>query len=163
VLSSSVADTVLVEEERRTDGGRRLGSGTAATAGADTGTGGTYGAFHDIPSRSANSVFTLANERRRRAHCAGVVISAARSSWCSAASFARRRAARARARGVVKSCWTGSNLRVGGIDAPRLAVDPEPEARTGGLGVASIEADFDSKVDIVNAAEGAKVISGDIS
>jgi hypothetical protein len=99
----------------------------------------------------------------KRTRLTGVVISAARSSWCSAASFARRRAARARARGVVKSCWTGSNLRVGGNDVPRLAVDPEPEARTGGLGVASIEADFDSKVNIVNAVDGVKFISGDIS
>lgn len=40
------------------------------------------------------------------------MISAAKSSRCSAASFARRRAARARARGVVKSCWTGSDLHV---------------------------------------------------
>jgi hypothetical protein len=100
--------------------------------------------------------------RHKRTRLTGVVISAARSSRCSAASLARRRAARARARGVVRSCWTGSNLRVGGID-------PEPEARMGGpggLGVASIEPDADIKVDIVNAAEctkGAKVISGDVS
>ena len=95
-----------------------------------------------------------------------MVISAARSSWSSAASFARRRAARARARGVVRSCWTGSNLRVGGNDAPHLAVDPEPEARMGGLGVASIDADADIRVDIVYAAEGtkgAKVMSGGMS
>jgi hypothetical protein len=45
-------------------------------------------------------------------------------------------------------------------------VDPEPEARMGGLGVASIEADAEIRVDIANAAEGtkgAKVMSGGIS
>jgi len=111
--------------------------------------------FHDIPSRSANSVFTLANERRSNAHCAGVVISAAKSSRRSAASFARRRAARARARGVVMSCWMGSDLHVGvgiGIDAePVIGLE---DARTG-FGVASIDVDADIKLDIESAAEGA--------
>ena len=88
-----------------------------------------------------------------------MVISAAKSSRRSAASFARRRAARARARGVVRSCWTGNSPRVGGVtvDAPQLIVD-DPEARTVGLGVTGTDADdADIKVDIVNAAaEGTK-------
>ena len=67
MLSSGGADTgALVEYERRTVG-RRAGPTATATVGGDTGPG---AAFHDIPSRSANSVFTLANERRSRAHCA---------------------------------------------------------------------------------------------
>ena len=94
-------------------------------------------------------------------------MSAAKSSCRSAASYARRRAARARARGVVRSCWTGNNRRVGGTDPPHLVVDPEARmVGLGPLGVARIEADADIKVDIVNAAEGAKganVMSDDIS
>ena len=75
--------------------------------------------------------------------------SAAKSSRRSAASFARRRAARARARGVVKSCWTGNGRRVGGVDAPPLVVDPE--TRTVNLGVARADGDNN-----VNSAEGTK-------
>ena len=72
VLSSGGADTgALVEDERRTVGRRpgpsRAGPTATASVGGDARTG---AAFHDIPSRSANSVFTPANERRRRAHCA---------------------------------------------------------------------------------------------
>lgn len=81
----------------------------------------------------------------------GVVTSAAKSSRRSAASFARRRAARARARGVVRSCWTGNSLRVWGVDAPHLVAD--------GSGVASADADADASVtseDIVYSAEGSK-------
>lgn len=87
-----------------------------------------------------------------------MVTSAAKSSRRSAASFARRRAARARARGVVMSCWTGNGLRVGGVDAPHLVVDPE--ARTVGFAVARADAETE---DMVNSAEGdkdAKDISG---
>ena len=89
----------------------------------------------------------------------GVVTSAARSSRRSAASFARRRAARARARGVVRSCWTGSSLRVCGIDALHLVV--YPEACGVCLGVAKDD-DVDADICIVNAAVGtedAKVTS----
>jgi len=160
VLSSSTNAGELTEVEPR-NGGRRPGLGPA-TAGADTVRG--ISTCHDIPSRSANSVFTPANERRKSAHCAGVVTSAAKSSRRSAASFARRRAARARARGVVRSCWTGNSLRAGGVDAPHLVVDPE--ARTVGLGVVRTDADAVINVDIVNAAVGtkdAKVMSDDIS
>jgi hypothetical protein len=88
------------------------------------------------------------------ARLTGVVISAAKSSRRSAASFARRRAARARARGVVMSCWTGSDLHVGvgiGIDAEFVISD---DARTG-FGVVSIDVDADMKLDIESAAEGA--------
>lgn len=84
----------------------------------------------------------------------GVVMSAAKSSRRSASTFARKRAARARARGVVRSCWTGRD-----VDA-ELGIDLD--ARTG-LGVA--RADADIRLDIVNAAEGekgAKAMSGDI-
>lgn len=92
----------------------------------------------------------------------GVVTSAARSSRRSAASFARKRAARARARGVVKSCWTGSSLRVCVIDAPHLVVDPE--AREVCLGVTRNDVDA-ADICIVNAAVGtedATVTSEDI-
>jgi hypothetical protein len=80
------------------------------------------------------------------------VISAAWSSRRSAASFARKRAARARARGVVGSCWTGSDLHVGvGVELIR-----DPDVRSG-LGVARTDADADINVDIVTvAADGAK-------
>lgn len=122
---------------------------------------GTPPLFHDIPSRSANSVLTPANERRSRAHCAGVVISAAKSSRCSAASFARRRAARARARGVVRSCWTGNDLHVGvGIDfdVGLLANVLDSETRSGFGVVRAEDADVDAemRVDTAREAEGAK-------
>lgn len=66
MLSSS--NTELPEVEPR-DEGRRPGLGPATT-GADLGTG--IKTCHDIPSRSANSVFTLANDRRKSAHCAWI-------------------------------------------------------------------------------------------
>jgi hypothetical protein len=66
VLSSSTNTGELVEAELRIEG-RRPGLGHA-TAGADTGRG--ISTCHDMPSRSANSVFTPANERRKSAHCA---------------------------------------------------------------------------------------------
>jgi hypothetical protein len=66
VLSSSTNAGELTEVEPR-NGGRRPGLGPA-TAGADTVRG--ISTCHDIPSRSANSVFTPANERRKSAHCA---------------------------------------------------------------------------------------------
>jgi hypothetical protein len=93
----------------------------------------------------------------------GVVMSAAKSSRRSAASFARRRAARARARGVVRSCWTGSDLHVDlglGVDAQLVAVE-NPDARIG-FGVARseaagvVDADDEIRVDIACAAEVAK-------
>ncbi|KAF8495162.1 hypothetical protein F5888DRAFT_1712577 [Russula emetica] len=162
VLSSSTNTGELAEVELRNEG--RLPGLEPATAGADTDRG--ISTCQDIPSRSENSVFTPANERRKSAHCAGVVTSAAKSSRRSAASFARKRAARARARGVDRSCWTGKGLRVGGIgiDAPHLVVDPE--TRTVGLGVARTDADADINVHMVNSAEGtkgAKVMSDVIS
>jgi hypothetical protein len=82
------------------------------------------------------------------------VISAAWSSRRSAASFARKRSARARARGVVRSCWTGSDLHAD-VDL-ELIIDPDLRI---GFGVAwtDADADADTKVDIVTAAaEGAK-------
>ena len=97
-------------------------------------------------------------------------MSAAKSSRRSAASFARRRAARARARGVVRSCWTGSDLHVDrglGVDAQvELGIVKDSEARVG-FGVASSEAGIDVDVDAeirvdiaraaaVAAAEGTK-------
>jgi hypothetical protein len=96
----------------------------------------------------------------------GVVISAAKSSRRSAASFARRRAARARARGVVRSCWTGSDLHVDlglGVDAQLVLAVKDPDTRLG-FGVANSETDTDVdgadadeiRVDIARAAEGAK-------
>jgi hypothetical protein len=88
-------------------------------------------------------------------------MSAAKSSRRSASSFARKRAARARARGVVRSCWTGRGLLYVGVDA-ELVIDLD--ARTG-LGVARTDADADIRLDIVSAAEGtkdAKATSGDI-
>jgi len=103
---------------------------------------------------------------RRLIKLTGVVMSAAKSSRRSAASFARRRAARARARGVVRSCWTGSDLHVDlglGVDAQLIAVK-DPDARIG-FGVASSETDTDDvdgadadeiSVDIARAAEGTK-------
>jgi hypothetical protein len=95
----------------------------------------------------------------------GVVMSAAMSSRRSAASFARRRAARARARGVVRSCWTGSDLHVDpglGVDA-QLGAGKGPEARIG-FGVArsapdtdvTVDADSENRVDIARVAEGTK-------
>lgn len=66
VLSSSTNTGELVEAELRIEG-RRPGLGHA-TAGADTGRG--ISTCHDMPSKSANSVFTPANERRKSAHCA---------------------------------------------------------------------------------------------
>ena len=66
VLSSSTNTGEPTEVEPRNEG-RRPGLGPA-TAGADTGRG--ISTCHDIPSRSANSVFTPANERRKSAHCA---------------------------------------------------------------------------------------------
>ena len=44
--------------------------GRAAGAGADDWTKTGTRLFHDIPSRSANSVLTPENERRSSAHCA---------------------------------------------------------------------------------------------
>ena len=85
----------------------------------------------------------------------GVVTSAAWSSRCSAASCARRRAARARARGVVMSCWMGRDWHVG-VDA-ELGMHPGECAR-GGLGVARADADVDADItstDIVSV-DGAK-------
>jgi hypothetical protein len=80
------------------------------------------------------------------------VISAAWSSRCSAASFARKRSARARARGVVRSCWTGSDLHVD-VDLEFII---HPDLRIG-FGVTWTDADADTNVDIVTAAaEGAK-------
>jgi hypothetical protein len=111
---------------------------------------------------------SLTNEKKKKRNgdgrLTGVVTSAAKSSRRSAASFARKRAARARARGVVRSCWTGNSLRVSGVDsdAPHLIVDPE--TRTVGLGVARSDADIN--VGIVNSVEGprgAKVMSDIIS
>jgi len=118
--------------------------------------------FHDIPSRSANSVLTPANERRSSAHCAGVVVRAAKSSRCSAASFARRRAARARARGVVRSCWTGNDLHVGvgiGFDVGLLAdvLDSETRSGFGVVRVEDVDVDAEMRVDTARVAEGAKV------
>lgn len=66
VLSSSTNAGELAEVEPRNEG-RRPGL-VPATAGADTARG--ISTCHDIPSRSANSVFTPANERRKSAHCA---------------------------------------------------------------------------------------------
>jgi hypothetical protein len=86
------------------------------------------------------------------------VISAARSSRRSAASFARRRAARARARGEVRSCWTGSDLHVG-VDAELAVVELGPGTRSV-FGVARTDGDADAdadaeiRVDIASAAEG---------
>jgi len=80
-------------------------------------------------------------------------MSAAKSSRRSAASFARRRAARARARGVVRSCGTGSDLHVGvgiGFDVGLLVIILDPETRSG-FGVTRTEnADIDAetRVDI---------------
>lgn len=88
-------------------------------------------------------------------------MSAAISSRRSAASFARRRAARARARGVVRSCWTGSGLPVGvgvGSDMGLHVIVFDPETRSG-FGVARAEdADVDAevKVDTAREVEGAK-------
>jgi hypothetical protein len=95
-------------------------------------------------------------------------MSAAKSSRRSAASFARKRAARARARGVVRSCWTGSDLQVDlglGVDAQLVVVVENPDARIG-FGVARSEvagvvdadddADAEIRVDIACAAEVAK-------
>ena len=76
----------------------------------------------------------------------GVVTSAAWSSRSSAASFARRRAARARARGVVRSCWMGRERHVG-VDA-ELEMHPGACVRSG-LGVARADADVDA--DIISA------------
>lgn len=98
---------------------------------------------------------------KRTSWLTGVVISAAKSSRRSAASFARRRAARARARGVVRSCWTGSDLHVSvgigfGVEPPVVVLDP---GRRGGFGVARTEdADVDAemRVETAREAEGAK-------
>lgn len=91
----------------------------------------------------------------------GVVTSAAWSSRRSAASFSRRRAARARARGVVMSCWIGRDWHVG-VDA-ELGIHPGA-CVPGGLGVERADADVDA--DIISASvDGAKdraVVSGDI-
>jgi len=123
------------------------------------------GTSHDKPSRSVNSVFTPTNERRSSAHCAGVVTSAAWSSRRSAASFARRRAARASARGVVMSCWMGRDWHVG-VDA-ELGMHPGVCVR-GGLGVARADAEVDADIisaDIasVDGAKDARVILLDLN
>ena len=88
-------------------------------------------------------------------------MSAAKSSRRSAASFARRRAARARARGVVRSCGTGSDLHIGvgvGFDVGLRVIVIDLETRSG-FGVAWTEdADVDAemRVDTAREAEGAK-------
>lgn len=87
----------------------------------------------------------------------GVVTSAAWSSRRSSASFARIRAARACARGVVKSCWTGRDWQIG-VDA-ELGIRPGACFR-GGLGV--VRADVDADADISADAKDARVMSGDI-
>jgi hypothetical protein len=115
-------------------------------------------------SRFVSYCIRSTSEKNNDGRLTGVVTNAAKSSRRSAASFARKRAARARARGVDRSCWTGNSLRVGGVDTPHLVVDPE--ARTVGLGVARTDADADINVDMVNSAEGtkgAKVMSDVIS
>jgi len=81
----------------------------------------------------------------------GVVISAAKSSRRSAASFARRRATRARARGVVRSCWTGSRLHVGvGVDAQLVR---KFDSRVG-FGVARSDDGDDIIMEDIASAEG---------
>jgi len=84
--------------------------------------------------------------------------SAAWSSRRSSASIARRRAARACARGVVKSCGTGRDWHVG-VDA-ELEIRPGACVR-GGLGV--VRADVDADADIISAdAKDVRAISDDI-
>ena len=94
-----------------------------------------------------------------------MVTSAAKSSRRSAASCARRRAARARARGVVRSCGTGSDLHAVEIDLGLgVVLGSDPETRLG-FGVvrrdavgADVDADVDAeiRVDIASAAVGVK-------
>lgn len=104
-------------------------------------------------------------KRTRAKELTGVVISAAKSSRCSAASFARRRAARARARGVVRSCGTGNDLHVGvgigigiGVNVGLLAIVLDSETRSGFGVVRAEDADVDAemRVDTAREAEGAK-------
>jgi hypothetical protein len=78
----------------------------------------------------------------------GVVISAAWSSRRSAASSARKRAKRARARGVVVSCWTGSDRHVS-VD---VEVVMDPDACSGFWVVAMTGAEGEPNMDILTAA-----------